>query len=72
MTLGVQSLASLDGLRILAAVSCGVGCRGSSDLALLWLWCRRAAVARIGPLAWEHPYAVGVALKSKKQKNPHV
>ena len=27
------------------------------DLALLWLWCRPAATALIGPLAWEPPYA---------------
>ena len=27
------------------------------DLALLWLWCRLAAVAPIRPLAWEPPYA---------------
>ena len=33
------------------------------DLALLWLWCRLAAVASIRPLAWEPPYAAGVALK---------
>ena len=46
------------------AVSCGVGC--GLDLAWLWLWCRPAAVALIGPLAWEPPYAVGVALKRKK------
>ena len=26
------------------------------------------AVAPIGPLAWEPPYAVGVALKSKKKQ----
>ena len=38
------------------------------DPALLWLWCRPAAVALIGPLAWEPPYAVDVALKNKKQK----
>ena len=36
-------------------------------LALLWLWCRPAAVAPIGPLAWELPYAEGVALKSKNK-----
>ena len=29
------------------------------------LWCRPAAIAQIGPLAWEPPYA---ALKSKKTK----
>ena len=33
--------------------------------ALLWLWCRPAAVALIRPLAREPPYAVGAALKSK-------
>ena len=37
------------------------------DLALLWLWCRPAATAPIRPLAWELPYAVGAALKNKKQ-----
>ena len=36
------------------------------DPALLWLWCRPAAVAPIGPLAWEPPYVVGVALKRQK------
>ena len=49
-------------------MSRGVGRRLSLDLALLWLWCRLvAAVASIGSLAWEPPYATGVALK--KQKN---
>ena len=38
------------------------------DPELLWLWCRLAAVALIGLLAWEPPYAVGVAVKSKKKK----
>ena len=37
---------------------------------LLWLWCRLAATAPIIPLAWEPPYATGVALEEKKrQKN---
>ena len=36
------------------------------DPALLWLWCRLAAAAPIGPLAWELPYAMSVALKRKK------
>ena len=45
------------------AVSCGVGRRCSSDLVLLWLWCRPAAVALTRPLAWDLPYAVGAALK---------
>ena len=44
-------------------MSCGVGFRSSSDLAWLWPWHRSAATARIGPLAWELPYAVGVAIK---------
>ena len=35
---------------------------------MLWLWCRPAAVAPIQPLAWETPYAMGVALKSKEEK----
>ena len=35
------------------------------DPALLWLWCRLAAVALIPPLAWEPPYASGAALKRK-------
>ena len=51
-------------------MSSGVGRRRSSDLALLWLWCRPAAVAPIRPLAWEPPYAASVALeKAKKTKN---
>ena len=45
-------------------MSCGVVRRCSSDPALLWLWCRLAAVAPIGPPAWESPYAMGAALKS--------
>ena len=45
-------------------MSCGVGCRRGSDLALLWL----AAIAPIRPLVWELPYATGVALKSQKKK----
>ena len=48
------------------AVSCGIGSRHSSYLVLLWP--RLAAVALIQPLAWELPYAVGVALKSQKKK----
>jgi len=57
------------------AMSCGVGCRCGSDLALLWLWCRPAVVAPIRPLAWETPYAVSEALKrpkKKKKKKEHL
>ena len=46
-------------------MSCGAGRRHSSDLMLLWLWCRLAVIGPIQPLAWEPPYAVGVALKKK-------
>jgi len=49
-------------------MSCGVGCRLGSDLVLLWLWCQTAAEAPIRPLAWEPPYARGVALKKSKAK----
>jgi len=57
-------------------VSCGVGCRHgcgigfrhSLDLELLWLWCRLAAIATTGSIAWELPYAQSVALKRKKKK----
>ena len=48
------------------AVSCGVGHRQGSDPA--WLWCRPAAIALIGPLAWEPPYATGAALNKAKKK----
>ena len=40
-----------------------VGHRRGSDPMLLWLWRRLAAVAPIRPVAWEPPYAAGVALK---------
>ena len=33
------------------------------DPTFLWLWHRPAAEAPIHPLAWELPYATGVALK---------
>ena len=49
-------------------MSCGEGQRCSADPALLWLWCRSVATVLIGPLAWEHPYAVGEALKRQKKK----
>ena len=42
------------------------------DLALLWLWLWPAAVALIGPLAWEPPYASGAALKSPTKQNKHI
>ena len=50
-------------------MSCGAGHRHGLDPVLPWLWCRPAAAAPIQHLAWEPPYAVGAALKSKKKKN---
>ena len=49
-------------------MSCGVGRRCGSDLALPWLWYRPAAAVLIGPLAWEPPHAMGATLKDKKTK----
>ena len=49
-------------------VDCGVGCRDGSDLALLWPWCGPVATALIQPLAWELPYASGVAIKRKRKE----
>ena len=49
-------------------MSYGIGHRRGSDPELLWLWCRPAAIAPIRPLAWELPYAGGVALKSKQKQ----
>ena len=50
------------------AMSCGIGHRRGLDLVLLWLWFRPVAVAPIRPLAWDPPYATGIALKKKKKK----
>ena len=57
-------------------MSCGVGPRHCSDLALLGLWRRSAVTAPIRPLAWEFPYAKSAGLKRQtktkkqtKQKN---
>ena len=47
---------------------CGVGCRPQVESGVAVLWCRLAAAALIRHLAWEFPYATGVALKSKKRK----
>ena len=49
-------------------MSCGIGRRHGSDLALLWLQQGPAAIAPIGPLTWEPPYALGAALKRQKKK----
>ena len=49
-------------------MSCGVGRRHGSHLALLWLWCRLAAEALTRLLVWKPPYAMSVALKKQKTK----
>ena len=53
-------------------MSYGVGHRHSLDLALQWLWPRPAATAPIRPLAWEPPYAVGAALKTKRPPQQNI
>ena len=50
------------------AMTCGIGHRCGSDPALLWLWRRQAAPAPTRPLAWKPLYAVGMALKDKKER----
>ena len=47
---------------------CSVGRRYGLDTALLWLLQRTEVVTMIQPLAWDLPYAVGLALKKKKKK----
>ena len=49
-------------------MSCGVGLRHSSDLALLWLWRRLVAAVLIGLLVWEPSYAAGAALEKAKRQ----
>ena len=49
-------------------MSCGIGHRHGSDLALLWLWHRPAATVPIRPPAWEPPYAISAALKRQKKR----
>ena len=49
-------------------MNCGVGRGRGSDPTLLWLWCRPVAAAPIQTLAWEPPYATGVAQKTAKRQ----
>ena len=53
----------------LPRAGCGSWTRLGSGVAVAWIWCRPAAVALIGPLAWEPPCAVGAALKRRKTKD---
>ena len=54
-------------LRIGIAMGCGVAHRCSWNPALLWLWCRLAAIALFQPVASEPPYATGAALKRQNK-----
>ena len=60
-----RSVASLSGLRIVVALSYGIGQKCGLNPMLLWLWCRQAAAAPIQFLNWQLPYSAGAALKSK-------
>ena len=53
-------------------MSFGIGCRHSSDPALLWLWCRPATEALIQALAWEPPCDMSAALKKEKKRKSHI
>ena len=48
------------------AMSCNVGQRQGSDLALLWLWRRLEDAAPNWPLSWEFLHDVDTALKRQK------
>ena len=73
MRMQVRSLALLSVLSIWhCSLSCGVGFRHSLDPELLWLWCSLASTSPIRPLAWECPYATGMAPNNKQtNKNLH-
>ena len=66
-----DNLSSIPGLAqwVKDPASCGVGCRRGLHPTLLWLWCRLVATAPFQPLAWELPYAAGVALKGQTKQN---
>ena len=53
-------------------MSCGVGRRHGSDLALLWLWSRVAVAAPIHLLAWEPPYAMGLPPQKKQKEKTEI
>ena len=61
----IKNLTSVHEYAGLAAASCH---RLGSDLVLLWLWCRPTAAAPIQSLAWDPPYAAGVAPKRERKK----
>ena len=63
----IRSLASLSGLRIWHC--CKLWCRLQTqpNPEVLWLWCRPAAIAQNGPLAWEPPCATGMRPHPQKK-----
>ena len=61
----VGSIPGLTQWDLALLLTCGVGCRHSSDPVLLWFWCRLAAVAPIQALAQELSHGSGAALKKK-------
>ena len=69
MRMWIQSQAWISGLRIWRCHE--LRCRPQTQRAdPVLLWCRSAAVALIGPLAWKLSYTSGVALNQKiKTKN---
>ena len=66
-TSAYEDAGSIPGLASMA-VSRGVGHRRGAGPELLWLWRRPAATAPIHLLAWELPYAKGMALNKDKKK----
>ena len=66
MRMWVQSLALLSG----AGIHCchELWCKLQVQLRSVLLWHRPAAAVPIPPLAWELPYAAGLAVKKKKKK----
>ena len=63
-----EDAGSIPGLPSVTGWGLGVAVRCSSDPDWLWLWHRLVAIALMQPLAWECPYAIGVALKKQKAK----
>ena len=48
-------------------MSCGVRHMRGLVPAFLWLWQKPEVIAPIGPLAWEPPYTVSMALKRQNK-----
>ena len=68
MRMWVWSLPLLSGVRIQSCHELQYRSQPQLYLAFLWLWHRLAAAALIWLLAWQLPYAMGVALKRKKKQ----